>query len=189
MARTARIKSTSGTYHVLLKAKDERLFCDDEDAQTFLDLLLAEKILDYAEIYAFCMFEFHVHIVIKEGLSGISKNIMRLCSLYGKYYNAKYGLEGKLFGGRFKSEPLNEMHDILECTRYVHRLPLKAGEDMEYFYSSFASYFKKSELISSEEIIMMVGSQIDYKIYCDEESEDETNNFLSIQGKRKATTK
>ncbi len=182
MARTARVKSTSGTYHVLLRSKDEPLFCDEADATEFLQILLKEKTGDFAEIYSYCIFEHYVHLVIKEGLSSISKNIMRLCSLYGKYYNAKYGLQGRLFRDRFKSEPLDEMNDILECTRYVHRLPIECGYSIDYDFSSYKNYFSGSELLSSQEVVQVIGSQIDYKIYCDEKSSKE---FLSILNKRK----
>ncbi len=169
MARLARERSESGVYHILLRKRDISVLQDNEDADAFLQALMSERERDFIDVYAYCLFEGYIHLVVKEGICGISNNIMRVCSAYATYYNKKYACQGKLFRDRFYSKPLEETADILDCTRFVHRLPLEFSQDLEYDFSSYKQYFKKSDLLSSSDIIPLAGSQIDYRVYCDAE--------------------
>lgn len=184
MARVARQRSASGTYHILLRHNDVKLFKTDDDGSTFLSALKSEKKRDFMEVYAYCLFEGYAHIIVKEGLSGISNNIMRICTNYANYYNARYGHAGKIFRGRFMSEPLDDMAVILDATRYLHRLPLEFEFDLEYDFSSYKHYFKKSSLLSSDDIVSIIGSNIDYKIFCDNNG---GRDFLAYKESTKKT--
>ncbi|MCL2061215.1 MAG: hypothetical protein FWH03_01130 [Firmicutes bacterium] len=166
MARTKRSKAASGVYYVLLRTKTRSLFETKTDYDTFLALLKNEKTRDAAEIFAYCLFSHEAHLVVKEGLSGLSTGVMRLCSRYGAYYNDTHQTCGRLFYGRFQSKPLEETDEILNATRVIHRAPLSLDLGADYEYSSYRRYFKESDLLSSQEIILLAGSNIDYKLFC-----------------------
>lgn len=68
MARKARIKSSTGVYHVLVRAiSDLSLFTDKEDTQFYIDILNDLQHKGYCEVFAYALFPTHVHILIKEG--------------------------------------------------------------------------------------------------------------------------
>ena len=173
MARAARKRAESGVYFVLLRSVNRSLFCGEKEEAAFLDALSLEKTRDFCEIYAYFLSGNKAYLVVKEGLSGISTNIPRVCSSYASYVNKARNQKGKLFYGRFLSEPLETPGEILEATRAIHRLPLKSGLSLNCNQSSYKHYFKSSDLVSSEEIIFLIGSRVDYRVYCDEEAEDD----------------
>lgn len=175
MARKARVRSASGIYRVLLRS-DKFIFCDDKDAEAFLSFLARQKDDDFFEIYAYCLLNNEIHLVVKEGLKGISADIMKICSGYVAYYNEKNSAVGALFRGRFVSFPLEDDASVLDAVRLVHRMPLKANCKMDYAFSSYPVYFKKSELLSSDAVILIAGSIIDFKIF----SERDENNGAAL---------
>ncbi len=172
MARSPRQTAQSGIYHIVLRPNGIRaLFPVDADAEKVIELLAAEQERDAAEIFAYCLLDTAAHLVYKEGISGITANMMRLARNYANYCNQKYNQTGKLFYGRFGSEPLETPAMILDATRFVHRLPLKYGLPILSERSSYRRYFQKSGLLSNEAVISLLGSAADYRLYCDAEPE------------------
>lgn len=175
MARKARVRSASGIYRILLRS-DKFIFEGDKDAEAFLSFLMRQKDEDFTEIYAYCLLNHEIHLVVKEGLKGISSDIMKICSRYVAYYNESNGADGPLFRGRFVSFPLDDDAAVLNAVRYVHRMPLKIGRKMDYAFSSYPVYFKKSNLLSSDAVILIAGSIIDFKIFSEK---DDAGRVLS----------
>lgn len=170
MARQARQRAESGVYYVLLRSKgNEIIFPSDSEAVLFLNCLKEEREKDFTEVYAYCLFNDAVHLVIKEGLSGISRNIMRISSTYVSALNERYERSGPLFYDRFYSEPLEEDRDILLATRLVHRAPLKMGLSLNYEWSSYPVYFKRSDVISGDAVVLAAGSIINFKLFTERE--------------------
>ena len=50
---------------------------------------------------------------------------------------------------------------------------------MDYAFSSYPVYFKKSELLSSDAVILIAGSIIDFKIFCEQGDGDGEKFVLS----------
>jgi REP element-mobilizing transposase RayT len=166
--RKARVKADSGVYHVFLRAAAGRSFLSRSgDAELFLDALKAECDRDAAAVFAYCIAGDKIHLVIKEGLEGVTATLMRICRAFSLSLNSKYNSDGKLFYGRFLSEPLETPESILDCTRFIHRLPLEFNDHLNYPYSSYRYYFVKNDLLASDEITALIGSQIAYRLYCD----------------------
>ncbi len=68
MPRSARKKSSSGIYHIVLRGiNKQRIFEDDEDSLYFLEKLKTYKDISSFEIYAYCLMSNHVHLLMKEG--------------------------------------------------------------------------------------------------------------------------
>jgi hypothetical protein len=177
MARTARQAAKSGVYQVMLRPVGGRtLFLTTADEARFLSVLAAERERDAVEFFAYCLLDKAVHFVCKEGLSPLTKSVMRIARTYANGYNAAHGRSGGLFYGRFQSLPLEAPDEILDATRFVHRLPLTVGLPLDCGRSSYRSYFyKKSELISTDAVLTLAGSTVDYRVYCDGEP---THRFL-----------
>jgi len=143
MPRHARQISETGFYHAYFEGADKRkLFPDDEDYGRLLEILANLKSELNFQVFAYCLMENRVHLFIDEATyGGISLIMNRLMLSYAKRFNAKYGTNGKLYAGRFKSKPVGHSDRFLNLIRYIHQTPVREGTgDIDYKYSSFNEY-------------------------------------------------
>lgn len=144
MPRTARQKSKSGIYHIMLRGINQQtIFEDEEDRVKFIDILRHYKQECEYSIFAYCLMDNHIHLVIKEGREPLEKLMKRIGVSYVYWYNWKYKRSGHLFQDRYKSEVIEDDTYLLAVTRYIHQNPVTA--DMittieEYRWSSYAEY-------------------------------------------------
>ncbi|MDR7002756.1 REP-associated tyrosine transposase [Neobacillus niacini] len=161
MPRKARVKSGSGIYHIMLRgANRQEIFHDDEDCQTFLDLLHKNKLKTNMMIYGWCLMSNHLHLLIREGDEDLSITMKRIGVSFVYCYNQKYGTCGHLFQDRFKSENVENDLYLLTVVRYIHQNPLKAGmvkrvdewrwSSCQYYYNADKDVMK---LLDSEFIL------------------------------------
>ena len=148
MPRRAREKSGSGIYHIMLRGINrQRIFEDDEDRKCFINTLQRYKEKSGYTVYAYCLMDNHVHLLMKEGEEQLGKVFKRIAGSYVYWYNWKYGRSGHLFQDRFKSEPVEDDAYFVIVLRYIHQNPVKAGicrEVGDYEYSSFNEYITRS---------------------------------------------
>lgn len=107
MAREARKLSSTGMYAIRLRG--ERLFKKDGDRTVFLELL--EKYFKGGEVYGYNLSDSEIRLVVKETKKGISMTMKPLITSYARYFNRTHNTEGKLFLGRFISEPLESAEE------------------------------------------------------------------------------
>ncbi|AFA49429.1 transposase [Acetobacterium woodii] len=143
MARQARVKSITGIYHVMLKGIDSRnIFMDDEDKVYFMEKLKRAKEMGEFKLYAYCLMDNHVHLLMKEG-EELGVSIKRITVGYVRFHNQKYGRTGHLFQNRYSSETVEDEPYLLTVLRYIHNNPLKAQmvkSLAEYKWSSYQNY-------------------------------------------------
>jgi putative transposase len=148
MSRSARIKSRSGIYHVMLRgANKQEIFHDDGDNNTFLNIVEKYKMISDMNLYAWCLMNNHVHLLLKEGSEELSITMKRIGVSYVSYYNWKYRTTGHLFQDRFKSENVETERYFLTVLRYIHQNPVKAGIVQavdEWRWSSCPEYYGKN---------------------------------------------
>ena len=107
MARKPRLYGSSGTYHVILRGNNKQnLFNDDSDRKFFLCRLRKYSKELGVVVYAYCLMNNHVHILIGNASFNMSLLIQKLANSYVYYFNRKYERCGHLFQGRYKSEPV-----------------------------------------------------------------------------------
>ncbi len=154
MPRSARKKSSSGIYHIILRGiNKQRIFEDDEDNLYFLEMLKTYKDISGYELYAYCLMSNHLHLLIKEGEEPLSIAFRRIGASFVYWYNRKYSRSGHLFQDRFKSEPVETGEYFLTVMRYIHQNLLKAGiakEVQEYPWSSYREYSQKPLICNTE---------------------------------------
>lgn len=119
MARKAREKSSTGIYHILLRANN-KLFLNDGDREYFISLV-GQYFRDGVSIYGYRIDTEKVHIVLKENTKTISEAMKAFCTSYARYFNRVHGTDGKLFDGRFKSEPIENDKTLSEVLGYLYR--------------------------------------------------------------------
>ena len=136
LARKAREKSNTGIYHILLRANN-KLFLNEGDREYFVSLL-KQYFRDGVSIYGYRIEQERVHIVLKENTKTISEALKPFCTSYARYFNRIHSIDGKLFDGRFKSEPIEDDETLAKVLGYLYR------NDTESF--------KKDKIINHEEI-------------------------------------
>lgn len=143
MGRRPRERSETGIYHVILKGLDGRsLFYDGEDRDVFMDKLRRAREIGGLELYAYCLMDNHVHLLIKEG-EELGVSMKRLTVGYVQFHNKKYGRTGHLFLNRYHSEVVEDDHYLLAVTRYIHRNPVKA-----YLVSDPGEYIRTRDVFT-----------------------------------------
>ena len=90
MPRSARKKSRSGVYHIMLRGVNRQtIFEDDEDKSKFLETLKKYKDISKYHLYSYCLMDNHVHLLVRESEETISEAIKRISSSYVYWYNLK----------------------------------------------------------------------------------------------------
>jgi REP element-mobilizing transposase RayT len=155
MVRDARRSSESGIYHVMLRGIDQaQLFYDDNDRYAFMERLeRARKAYEFC-IYAYCLMANHVHLLIREGQSGLSVVMKSIATSYARYFNIRYDRTGYLFQGRYKSEPVETDAYLLELVRYIHNNPVKIGESIGA-WTSYNEYMDTTHIIDPQTVLSM----------------------------------
>lgn len=149
MSRKPRKFTSSGCYHVMIRGiGNQIIFEDDADRLKFLNLLKKYCTQLSVKIYAFCLMENHVHLLLKDK-DNISLFMQKLEISYAYYFNLKYRRIGPLFNGRFLSEIIQDDEYLLTAFRYIIKNPEKAGicRYQDYRWSSINEYFENEKFL------------------------------------------
>lgn len=142
MSRKARNFSETGIYHIIIRGNNQQnIFNDDEDR-----LILLNRIQKYSSelnihIYAYCLMNNHVHMLIGNANPNMSKFMLKLNTSYSRLFNMKYERSGHLFQGRYLSKPVKNNAICMKVIRYILQNPQKAGLGRydEFIWNSFHS--------------------------------------------------
>lgn len=145
MPRTARVKSASFIYHIIVRSISEiELFKDDNDKIKFIYYLKRYKIEFNFKIYAYCLMNNHVHLIVDANGADISKIMHGVNQSYAQYFNRKYKRHGHLFQDRFKSKVVNDERYLKALSIYIHNNPTDIAQYKDtpekYKYSSLGIY-------------------------------------------------
>ena len=144
MPRTARKKSASNVYHVMLRGINrQNIFEEDSDRLHFMKLLCQYKEICGFRLHAFALMSNHIHLLIEPMDESLDTVFRRLCTAYATWYNRKYQRVGHLFQDRFRSENVENDQYFITVLRYIVQNPLKAGLESipgTYRWSSFLAY-------------------------------------------------
>lgn len=72
-------------------------FEDDEDRLKLIEDLTKYKEISQCRIFAYCLMDNHIHILVQETQESISMMIQRVSSSYVIWYNRKHERCGHLF--------------------------------------------------------------------------------------------
>jgi len=192
MPRTARAKSKSKIYHVMIRGINrQNIFTDDEDCEKFMDILgRYRKKIGY-EIYAYCLMGNHVHLLIKEGKEALSNTMKRIGTSYVYWYNWQYNRKGHLFQDRYKSEAVEDDTYFLTVLRYIHQNPVKAGlaNNIEsYKWSSYKEYISKTKVVNVDFVLTLFDKEKDKAIEKFKRFNKESNNDQCLEAIEKRKT-
>ena len=155
MARTARIVIAGLPHHVIKRGnRRQKVFFNDDDRIEYLRLLKAEADTSEIKVWAYCLMDNHVHlIVVPAKADSLARSIGLIHKRYTRKINFREKWRGYLWQGRFNSFVLDEKY-LYTAVRYVERNPVRAKKVQkaeDYRWSSAYSRVAKGEngLLSS----------------------------------------
>lgn len=149
MPRVPRTVIPNFPHHIVHRgARKDKIFYDDTDYRTYIQLLKKYTTRYQVQIWSYCLMPNHVHMIAvpadKNGLSLCFGNAHRE---YSKYFNKKYKLKGHVWEARFGSFPIDEPY-LLYVACYIERNPVAAGmveKPQDYMWSSCRAHLQNSE--------------------------------------------
>jgi putative transposase len=151
MPRCARKKGEYEIYHVIQRGNEKKpIFYDDKDRKRYLEILQKNQAKYDFKIYAYCLMDNHVHLLMASNGSDISQVMKSINVSYVMYINRTYVRCGHLFQDRFRSEIIADDAYALQVSKYIHLNPVKAGlvaNPEKYQWSSYVEYMEKPQVI------------------------------------------
>ena len=145
MPRTARIKTESNIYHVMMRGINRQdIFEDEEDRYRFMTVLGRCKELSEFKLHAFVLMSNHIHLLIEPVGEPLEVIFKRICTSYAVWFNRKYMRAGHLFQDRFRSEGVGTDQYYKTVLRYIMQNPIKAGMVSSMEQYRWSSYPKRS---------------------------------------------
>jgi len=158
LPRQKRKLGISKIYHIIARGNERKdIFLDDEDKSKFFKIITNKKKKNEYILYAYCLMNNHLHLLLKEEEDNISRVMRRINTAYAYYFNKKYNRIGHVFQNRFRSEPVENDRYLISLVRYIHNNPVKAkivNQPHQYKWSSYSLYLKEQKsIINKEEIL------------------------------------
>jgi len=188
--RYPRKYSKIGIYHIMLRGNERKnIFIDEEDKGKFIKIVFKKKADEAFKLYAYCIMDNHLHLVIKEQKEPISRIVKKITTSYAYYFNNKYKRVGHLFQDRYKSETIEDEPYLVSVIRYVHNNPEKAEitKKEKYKWSSYSNYIDilnhHTEIPEIKEILELFSSDIEraLKEFIHYSNKYEEKNFLEMK--------
>lgn len=160
MGNKPRVESKYGLHHVVTRGTGRMiLFEEEEDYERYLQAARRFSASLDLEIYAYCLMDNHVHLVIRANLPVLTSFMRRLDTWHARWFNEKYDHVGHVYQNSFKSVPIDSEEQLLACIRYVFQNPVAAGlvdSCGDYKWSSYREC--EGELVLRDGLVSAVES-------------------------------
>ena len=143
MGRPRRSEPTNVPLHLTARGvRRLKVFADDEDYETYTELLASAARTHAWTVLGFCLLPNHIHLVVRLREPTLSRGMHWLHSTHARRFNARHGYKGHAFDARFFSRPIASEEHLFRVFRYVSMNPVVAGlcaDPAEWRWSSFAA--------------------------------------------------
>lgn len=193
MSRIARKNFETSFFHIMVQGiNKEYIFNKKVYIEKYLNLMF-KKMEEYnVQIIAYCIMNNHAHILIyTEKIENMSKAMHYINTLYAQYYNfMEDNRIGHVFRNRYKSEEIKDEIYLINCIKYIHNNPVKAGivqNLKDYKYSSYLKYENKewfnkntflSEIIDINLVIKEDNNVYDFFIDIDKDKYNDIEEMI-----------
>jgi len=183
MPRKPRTLSSTGIYHIILRAVNQHIiFEEDSDYQKFLFILSDCKKKYDIDIFAYCLMNNHIHLLIHIPDDKLASFFQSLGTRFVRWYNNKYLRSGHLFQERFYSSVVESEQAYLSTLIYIHNNPVKANMcryASEYRWSSINAYLgAENPLINASFSYNIAGSKDSLLHYFAKEADSPENSLF-----------
>jgi REP element-mobilizing transposase RayT len=135
-------------YHVISRVNNQEFLLENHHCKDkYLTLLKQAKQRYDFNLFAYCIMDNHVHLIMRMNANSLSSVIQWLNQKFAFDVNKRMGRNGHLFGDRFKAYPILGDEKVRETIKYIHRNPLAANmvETLIYPWSSHHIYIGRPE--------------------------------------------
>ena len=195
MPRISRKISSTKVYHIILRGIDKQdIFLSEKDYNKFLEILKETKKQYEYDIYAYCLMNNHIHMVIYDKKDILQKIMQSVGIKYSMYFNKKYGRVGHLFQNRYLSKKIEDREYLRTACRYIHQNPQKAGIERteDYKWSSYKEYIGRRQIINPKMLLLLFDEKEDEAIkkfikYHNIQSSSELYDLIEYEMREKIT--
>lgn len=175
-------------YHIYNRGVNkEKVYYSKQNCEYFL-YKMGYHFRDKTSVLAYCLLPNHFHILIKVTLSVfIQHGIRPFFIAYTLAVNKEHNRVGPLFQGHYQSNLIDSDEYLLDCVRYIHLIPVKAGlvaTPQEWDYSSYRNYLLKTEnsMVLTKWIFDYFDSLQEFRLFSESENESRESLLFSDYG-------
>ncbi len=124
-------------------ADRQDVFVHDSDYRKFEWLLGDAAQACAVEVHGYCLMTNHFHLLLHCPTAGLSEVMQSVQFRYAQWFNQRYGRDGPVFRGRFRSVLVTTDAQLVQTSRYIHRNPLSFVQRealIAYRWSSLGPY-------------------------------------------------
>lgn len=103
------------------------VFADDVERQIFVDLIAGMDDRFDLEVHAFCLMGNHYHLLLRSRSGRLSEGMKSVGQQFTQRVNARRGVDGAIFRGRFHSVTVKHETHLTWMHRYINANPLELG--------------------------------------------------------------
>ena len=142
MARKPRLEYPGALYHVMCRGNNGEYILTEKEKPIYLTLIKRYKERYDFKLYAYCIMDNHVHLLIETGETPLSRIMQGIQQSFTQQYNKKYNRTGHVFQQRYKAQHCDKERYLLQVIKYIHYNPVEAGIEtgLDYQWSSHGSY-------------------------------------------------
>ncbi|MDZ7662082.1 MAG: transposase [Thiohalophilus sp.] len=127
MARPLRIEFAGALYHITSRGdRQEEIYLDDADRQTFLDILADVCDRFNWAVHAYCLMSNHYHLLVETPDANLASGMRQLNGVYTQRTNRRHHRVGHVFQGRYTAIIVQKENYLLELARYIVLNPVRA---------------------------------------------------------------
>ena len=128
MSRQGRGFLPAGIYHVTTRsAGPAPVFTNDDEFRQFCELFRRAAAKHGWKVLAFCVMSTHYHLLVDVPDETLKTGMQSLNWRYARWFNARGGRWGHLFGDRYFCVRVETEAHLLRAVRYIARNPVRAG--------------------------------------------------------------
>ena len=162
----------------------EFIFNDDEKIKRYLRLIKKNIIDDSFSLISYCIMNNHAHFLFwVNDIEAFGKYMHNNNLIYAQTYNLERKRCGVVFRNKYKIEPIYDKDHLINCIRYIHNNPVKAGmvrDCKDYKYSSYLDYANNIGIARNEILRNLFGDNFNALIKHHNESDGSAKMFMDI---------
>jgi len=162
LARKTRVEYPGALYHVMCRGNNGEYVLTEEEKPSYLALIKKYKERYGFKLYAYCIMDNHVHLLIETGETPLSKIMQGIQQSFTQRYNKKFDRTGHVFQQRYKSQLCDKERYLLQVMKYIHYNPVEAGlkKGLDYEWSSHGSYLReKNDSLVDTSFVLSIFSE------------------------------
>ena len=128
MSASLRIHQDNGLYYVVaISNGSEPLFAGAKDRGSFEAALAAALDAAKMRVHAYCWTQWDARFIVEVSDQPLGTLMHRVTTAYSRDFNARRERVGSVFGGAYRSAPLETDSAVLRLVRHLHRAPPGRG--------------------------------------------------------------